>query len=1222
MNALLQRGRSWINRRLERRIAAYSVAAIFSISLIFGVLSLTSDLWIISQHQRVDLENRLDRVVARLNDKAGVFVRNVQSLAKNPLMLSGLLDSKGRNTYLLPFFTHYRIPLTEPQSLALCDFEGKLLAQQQELHPVGCLAEWPQSRAAIDTEQLQAAIVVIRQKPHLTLFQPLLYPRTGRAEGYILATLDLQALVTDAKLVGPDATLTLHSADGALDFATRAGALAAPEAPGKLPTRPLFAPGPFAAAGLTLSLHEHTTLLANFKYLLLGYGLGTLALAALALALARRLARRLAEPLLNLNDAARRIAAQGPNAGLASIDRGDEVGELAASFNQMVAALRQSQESLEAQVQARTEELQQALHNIAENHEFTRAILDSIDSHIAVLDHDGVIVAVNESWRRFALANGPEPGKMAPNTGIGVNYLEICQQAIGGWSEEARAVCDGIQAVLAGRQTSFSREYPCHAPHEQRWFIMRITPLEAGGHGAVIAHTYITERKLAEEKLRIYSEYQRAVLDNFPFMVWLKDQKGRLLSINASYAHACGFDSTDALIGLNDLDLWPADLAESYQADDRAVLASGQAKHVEELIKQVGQPRRWFETYKSPVRLEERVIGTVGFARDITDRKEAERLLTVQRDLLLMLEQVDRPAVAMQAILDAALSFSGVDSGGIYAVDPADGRLTLQVHHGFSADYIATTQTRAADSPAAMLVRAGQPRYSFINPIYAELPDFVQAEGLRAYAIIPILHQGQAIACLNLASHQVETIPPTTSQALETLALQLGGVLTRLRTQAELEEQRVNLSTVFDNLEDFLFVLDQQGRILRVNPAVERALNYSQQDLLGRHVLDIHPPEWREEAGRIVADMLAGQADLCPAPLLARNGEQILVETRVVLGQWSGQPAIIGLSRDVTERHRMEESLRESESRFHSLVDLLPYGVQESDLAGRVTFANPALERLHGQHPGGVVGRFIWDFLADDAERASLRDYLQLLVRDQPPPTTYFSKDRRADGGVIDVQVDWNYRHDAHGQLQGFIAVVTDITDRQRMQDALQEQAIRDPLTGLFNRRYLDETLPRELSRSQRSGESLTVAMLDLDHFKRFNDTYGHEAGDAVLRAVGDLINGSLRAGDLPCRYGGEELTLILHGSTLEDAQLRLDSLRRAIRQTRIPYRGGELPAITVSIGVAEAGPGETDAVVLGRADAALYHAKAQGRNRVVAGVDEPLSTQSQPLNRVIASHG
>ncbi|QQS53481.1 MAG: PAS domain S-box protein [Candidatus Competibacteraceae bacterium] len=177
-----------------------------------------------------------------------------------------------------------------------------------------------------------------------------------------------------------------------------------------------------------------------------------------------------------------------------------------------------------------------------------------------------------------------------------------------------------------------------------------------------------------------------------------------------------------------------------------------------------------------------------------------------------------------------------------------------------------------------------------------------------------------------------------------------------------------------------------------------------------------------------------------------------------------------------------------------------------------------------------------------------------------------------------------------------------------KLRATLREQAIRDPLTGLFNRRYLDETLPRELSRCQRGGEPLTVAMLDLDHFKHFNDNYGHEAGDVVLRAVGGLLRQSLRGGDIACRYGGEELVLILSGATLADTRARLEKLRRAVMQLHPSFRGsGELPAITVSVGLAVARSDETDAAaLLGRADAALYRAKEQGRNRVVALDREP----------------
>ena len=188
----------------------------------------------------------------------------------------------------------------------------------------------------------------------------------------------------------------------------------------------------------------------------------------------------------------------------------------------------------------------------------------------------------------------------------------------------------------------------------------------------------------------------------------------------------------------------------------------------------------------------------------------------------------------------------------------------------------------------------------------------------------------------------------------------------------------------------------------------------------------------------------------------------------------------------------------------------------------------------------------------------------------------------------------------AEGRPLRMAGAQTDITERKKMQDALLEQATHDPLTGLLNRRTLDEALPRELHRCQRSGEPLTVAMLDLDHFKHFNDAYGHEAGDLVLQAVGELLSRSLRASDIACRYGGEELTVVMPSSSLDDARSRLGEVRQAIMGLRLRYRNDELPAITVSIGIAEVVDQETDsATLLGRADAALYQAKAQGRNQI-----------------------
>jgi PAS domain S-box-containing protein len=127
-----------------------------------------------------------------------------------------------------------------------------------------------------------------------------------------------------------------------------------------------------------------------------------------------------------------------------------------------------------------------------------RAALDAVSVHIALLDHQGAIVMVNEAWRRFALDNGPEPGLPAPRCGSGVNYLAVCQEAEGPSSEGAGEAADGIRAVLEGRQARFELEYPCHSPEQRRWFLMTVSPLAMPGDGMVVTHADITRRKLAE----------------------------------------------------------------------------------------------------------------------------------------------------------------------------------------------------------------------------------------------------------------------------------------------------------------------------------------------------------------------------------------------------------------------------------------------------------------------------------------------------------------------------------------------------------------------------------------------------------------------------------------------------------------------------------------------------------------------------------------------------
>jgi diguanylate cyclase (GGDEF)-like protein len=165
----------------------------------------------------------------------------------------------------------------------------------------------------------------------------------------------------------------------------------------------------------------------------------------------------------------------------------------------------------------------------------------------------------------------------------------------------------------------------------------------------------------------------------------------------------------------------------------------------------------------------------------------------------------------------------------------------------------------------------------------------------------------------------------------------------------------------------------------------------------------------------------------------------------------------------------------------------------------------------------------------------------------------------------------------------------------------LAQQSVRDPLTGLFNRRYMEETLEREIARAARAKGPVSIIMLDVDHFKHFNDTFGHEAGDIILREIGVCLRTQVRAEDIACRYGGEEFTLIMPAASADVSLERAEHLRQQVKGLAVQRRGVALGQITASLGVA-AFPhhGDSGEDVLAAADGALYQAKRAGRDRVV----------------------
>ena len=198
-------------------------------------------------------------------------------------------------------------------------------------------------------------------------------------------------------------------------------------------------------------------------------------------------------------------------------------------------------------------------------------------------------------------------------------------------------------------------------------------------------------------------------------------------------------------------------------------------------------------------------------------------------------------------------------------------------------------------------------------------------------------------------------------------------------------------------------------------------------------------------------------------------------------------------------------------------------------------------------------------------------------------------------------------RDDSHALAVSFAEHISLALSNLMLRSDLRQLSIHDPLTGLFNRRYMEETLEIEIRRAERTEHPIGVIMLDIDHFKTFNDRFGHAAGDEVLRALGTLMRNHLRAGDIACRFGGEEFVLILTEASKETAVQRAEDIRQRVMGLEVRYLDAALGPLTVSLGVAiHPVHGRTRVEILAAADAALYKAKEGGRNQAVIAEISP----------------
>ncbi len=258
-------------------------------------------------------------------------------------------------------------------------------------------------------------------------------------------------------------------------------------------------------------------------------------------------------------------------------------------------------------------------------HELNQSTLDALSAHIAILNADGTILAVNRAWMKFSKQNGLK----MPDACIGANYLAVSEAATGEWAQSAKDAAEGIRAVADGILDRFVFEYPCHSPEENRWFFMRVTPLQDARPGrVVVSHENITNRKLVEEALKDSERRFRTVVETIPDLVWLKNPEGVYLTCNHRFSDFFGAIESE-IAGKTDYDFGSREQADLFREHDlRAMEAGGPSRNEEWVTFASDGHCELLETIKTPVRDGDgNLIGVLGIGRDITERKKAEEAL-------------------------------------------------------------------------------------------------------------------------------------------------------------------------------------------------------------------------------------------------------------------------------------------------------------------------------------------------------------------------------------------------------------------------------------------------------------------------------------------------------------------------------------------------------------------------------------------------------------------
>jgi diguanylate cyclase (GGDEF)-like protein/PAS domain S-box-containing protein len=415
--------------------------------------------------------------------------------------------------------------------------------------------------------------------------------------------------------------------------------------------------------------------------------------------------------------------------------------------------------------------------------------------------------------------------------------------------------------------------------------------------------------------------------------------------------------------------------------------------------------------------------------------------------------------------------------------------------------------------------------------------------------------------------------------------------------QLALQRSELEFRRLVETSSEGVWTIDENGLTTFVNHRMADMLGYRPEEMLGTSFLDYVAPELRNPSLEKLKRRKAGVSEVNESALLHRSGRTVWViaSTSPIRDESGMVTGALAMMSDITERKSIEEQLRQSEARYRQLVESSADAIVVHQ-SGFIVYVNPAALRLVGASDvHELIGRNALEFVVPE-EREVVLERMKVVNKPGGYAPLIEEKFLRLDGTTVDVEVSATAT--IYNGVTATMVVARDISDRKRAEEQIRYLGQHDILTGLPNRALLADRLAQTIARAQRHHSFFALLFLDLDHFKKINDSYGHRAGDAFLRQVAERLTARVRAIDTVSRQGGDEFIILLNELThAEDAvTIARDICERLSEPLEI--EGVQVHA-SVSIGIAVyPRDGDSADALLRNADIAMYHAKSHGRNQ------------------------